>query len=298
MIPFFVAATLLTLLVIALITRPLRSRAAPVALDPARLNASLLTDEFAALEREHADGAVSGSDYAQAHDDLMRRLLEEAAPYKGARGSASKPLRTFLAIAVLVPMSAGLLYTAIGTPEALDGAQPATVTGARPEVEKMVASLAAKLAAHPDNAAGWAMLGRSYNVLGRYDDAVAAFEKIGPQLDQNPGWLAEFADVLAMKAGGNPVGRPEQVSLQALHLDPDNLLALMVASYGATARADFSTAAPMIEHALQLVRPDSDDQRFLLALREKSLAFGPRNAEKIDHPRLRSVITKGPLKNP
>lgn len=274
---FIAVAATLILLVIGLIVRPLLKRQdARVAVDPAQLNASLIKDELAALERERSSGSVTGSEYAQARDDLARRLLEDtgspAATSAGAPAATGRSWRTLIAIALLVPLAAGLLYARLGTPGALEAPPPAASMANHPGIDTMVNSLAAKLAANPDNPEGWAMLGRSYTVLGRYAEAVAAYEKIGPGLEQNATWLAEYGKAFAMKLGGNPVGRPEQLAQQALKLDPNNLLALMLASYAAAARSDFAAVSPLAERALSRVPAGSEDQRFLQDLLDKSRA--------------------------
>lgn len=292
MTAFIVTAILLTVSVVALVTWPLLAAPKPIGEpDVADINVALLKEEFAALEREHRDGRLPDADYGVARDELSRRLLEEATPAPGVPRSSAPPLRTFASVALLVPLAAGLLYAVAGTPEALlpaaavaavraEGA-PGDAPQPAPDALKMVASLAAKLAKDPENPAGWAMLGRSYTVMARYDDAVNAYAHIGAALDGNAGWLAEYADAEAMRAGGNPVGRPEELARRALRVDPDNLLALMMASYGAAARGDFAAAVPTIEHGLQVAPADSEDHRFLQDLLEKSRN---RQAVRVDEP--------------
>ncbi len=91
------------------------------------------------------------------------------------------------------------------------------------------------------------MLGRSYSVLGRYRDAVAAFGWIGPSLNGNATWLVEYADALSMTTDGDPVGRPQQLALRALKLEPNNLLALMLAGYAASRRGEPAAALPLLD---------------------------------------------------
>ena len=278
MISFVAIAVAICLLVVVLITRPLWwRRESRAAVDRTRLNVSLLRDELGALERERASGAVTEVEYAQARDELARRLLEEteiAAAAPKAVPTTGRPMRTLIALVLIVPLAGGLLYAAMGTPSAINAPPQQMAAGANnhPDIGAMVDSLAAKLAANPDNPQGWAMLGRSYTVLNRNAEAVAAYEKIGPSIEQNSGWLSEYADALAMKQGGNPTGRPEELAQKAIKLDPDNLLALMLASYAAAVRSDFAAAIPLAEHAMKLVPAGGEDQRFLQDLIDKSRA--------------------------
>ncbi|GIX15952.1 MAG: hypothetical protein KatS3mg119_0138 [Rhodothalassiaceae bacterium] len=67
----------------------------------------------------------------------------------------------------------------------------------------MVERLRARLAEDPDDAEGWAMLARSYEVLGRPADALAALERLGA-LVSGPARAAVEADIARLKrtAGG------------------------------------------------------------------------------------------------
>jgi cytochrome c-type biogenesis protein CcmH len=289
MTAFLLSAALLTLIVVAMLARPLlRAARRPADVDIAQLNASLLGEELDAVERDFATGQLSAAERDSARTDLTRRLLVDAAPEAQAAPARreGRGWPTLIAIALLLPLSGGLLYVLLGAPGALSDSAPAVDTaqsapaGAASDaaVSTMVASLAARLAAHPDNPAGWAMLGRSYTVVGRYADAVAAFERIGPQLGQNAQWLAEEADAMAMAANGSPIGAPEKRARQALAIDPNNLLALMMAGYGAEARGDDAAALPLLQRAAAGVAPGSDDHNFLDGLIQKAQARLARSA--------------------
>ncbi|MGA8009039.1 MAG: c-type cytochrome biogenesis protein CcmI [Thiomonas sp.] len=285
---FIVLAGLLTLLVLGLFARQLLRRATPAGgVDRSRLNAQLLQEEFDAIDRERAAGRLAPDEHEQSRKELARRLLADVDNAGGMAMTASRPRATLIVLTVLLPLSAVALYMLLGHPSALDPAAtrsalasaetPQRTTGAG-DIQRMVDGLKEKLAATPDNPSGWAMLGRSYKAMGRFDDAVAAYRRIGSPLSSNPTWLAEYADALAMQNNGNPVGEPERLAQQALTLDPDNLLALMVAAFAATARGDHAAALPLLEAAQRHVSPDSKDADFLreLIAKERSALSTPR----------------------
>ncbi len=262
MMSFLLAASALTAAVLAIMLLPLlRAGHAGRGVDRAAVNARLLADELAALERERP--TLDEAEYQRSHDELTRRVLADAAPV-AQRMRAGSAAPTLLGLALLVPICGALLYVLMGTPGALGGASNAAsaaaqgeAPGSSPQVRKMVDALATRLAAHPDDAAGWAMLGRSYSVLGEFDKAVAAYSRIGAPLQHNAAWLAEYADALAMTANGSPLGKPEQLARQALAIDPNNLLALMLAGYAAAQHGDDRGALPLLEHAQREVTPGS-----------------------------------------
>ncbi len=108
----------------------------------------------------------------------------------GGEGAPPRRLRyAGLAALGLAPVAAALIYAQIGTPAAIDPAMreapadPAAAMAAmdpadRNEmIEGMVEGLAGRLAADPDDLAGWRMLARSYGVLGRHADAADAWRE-------------------------------------------------------------------------------------------------------------------------
>ncbi|MGH7100312.1 MAG: tetratricopeptide repeat protein, partial [Stellaceae bacterium] len=69
----------------------------------------------------------------------------------------------------------------------------------------MVASLAARLKRDPGDVAGWLMLARSYRVLGRDADALAALKEANQRV---PGNLTLLKPYLAALAAGLKDGQP------------------------------------------------------------------------------------------
>lgn len=67
-------------------------------------------------------------------------------------------------------------------------------------IMSMVNGLAERLEAEPNNPDGWARLMQAYMVLGREDDAKAAFEKASTVFADQPELIARF-DSLAQEIG-------------------------------------------------------------------------------------------------
>jgi cytochrome c-type biogenesis protein CcmH len=273
MTAFWIAAGLLTALVLALISRPLlRQRQANHASRKA-LNTAIYRDQMAELERDLASGALSTADHATARDELERRILEDLAD-DGAEAAAEprRLPRTAIALGLALPAAAILLYLLLGTPAALNPAALQADSGAAPtqaEVEKMVASLAAKLEKEPDNPKGWVMLGRSYKVMGRLDEAARAFERAGPVMETEPELMLEMAELSAAQNEGKVEGKGLELLKRVLADQPDNPQALVLAGTDAYFRKNYADAARYWEKVLALVPPDSEDARNLSAGIEK-----------------------------
>ncbi len=258
---FVLASALLVAVTLLLLLRPWRRRAADVVASTREINAGIYRDQLAELDRDLAAGTLAETDHAQARGELQRRLLDDTSVTEAAATAPASARTTTLVIALAVPLLAAALYTQLGQPAALDPA--ARQASTQPDVEKMVATLAARLEAKPDDPKGWAVLGRSYRVMGRMPDAQKAFERIGAELDRDPVLLAEYADVLAANNNGNLEGKPMEAVGRALKLDPDNPMALALSATAAFNRQDMPSAVAQWERLLKQLPPDSEDAKWV-----------------------------------
>jgi cytochrome c-type biogenesis protein CcmH len=190
-------------------------------------------------------------------------------PYQDiAYDPAARPSRGLIAaLSAIVLVIAVIGYAAFGTPAALRGAPPVAAASApvnpAEQVAAMVAQLEARLQKTPDDPQGWTMLGRAYNVLGRYTDAVNAFKRVAALRPTDAQALADQADATAMANGRRLVGEPEQLINRALQLDGKNLKALALAGTLAFDRSDFAGAARLWSSALSVAEPGSELARNL-----------------------------------
>jgi cytochrome c-type biogenesis protein CcmH len=128
-------------------------------------------------------------------------------------------------------------------------------------VEKMVADFARKMEKEPDNLKGWAMLARSYRILGRSEDAAKAYAKAGNFINNDPELLAEYADTLVAVSNGNFSGKPLQLIQQALKLDPNNLLALWLSGSASFNSGNYKSAVQTWERLAKQLPPGSEEAR-------------------------------------
>ena len=265
MLAFVLSALGLVCATLLLLLRPWQRREAGPAATAGQINAGIYRDQLAELDRDLAAGAITADDHRQAGTEVQRRLLEDAALGDAPPQPAPRHRHTSLALVAAIPLLASAMYAWLGTPAALQPADAAAQEAAgAAEIDKMVGTLAARLEKQPDDPKGWAMLARSYHVLGRFEEARKAFERIGDGLNRDPVLLADYADVLAALAKGNLEGRPLQLVTAALALDPDNGMALSLAATAAYKRGDFAQAALHWERLLKQLPPDSDDAKWLV----------------------------------
>jgi cytochrome c-type biogenesis protein CcmH len=248
------------------------------------VNVSVYRDQMRELEADLATGVLSRDRYDEARRELERRLLEDAASAAQPVKAAPRTRYAALVVGVTIPVVAGMLYMVTGTPGALDVERVAAEQSHamdRQQMEELVERLAQKLRESKEpNAEGWAMLARSYNSMGRFEDAVAAYKtalKAGPP---DARLLADYADALAMVQGRTLAGEPEKLIQQALRLDPQNVKALALAGTVAFDKKNYREAAAHWEKILAVVPPESETAQAIKGsiVEARSLAGLPADA--------------------
>jgi len=261
---FIVGALLLVGIVLVPMLWPLLRRPAKNSPTTTNLQAAVYRDQLVELAQDRAAGTLSQADYETAVAEVERRCLEEnVTPLAAAPTASTSGRRAALALGLVLPAGAALLYLALGTPDALRET-PHAQHFTSGDIEGMVASLEAKLEQAPDNPAGWRMLGRSYKSMGRYREAVRAFERTGPLLESNPDLLVDYADTLVALAGEFT---PQAHGLieRALHLAPEHPQALWLRGTAAFDGGDYAAAVADWERLLAGLEPASDDAQAVAA---------------------------------
>lgn len=229
------------------------------------------------------DGALSDAAFLEAKAKLERELLD--AVMNGAAPDPALPTvsrKMVLGMAAFVAAAGVAGYAWLGHPEAwrvgpggaagqtsmsdgsVGGADVSPSASAphalgMDQIEAMAASLAAKLKAKPNNPEGWAMLGRSYAVLGKWDEAIAAYQQVIAQRPDDAQVYADYADAVAVKQGRSLEGEPAKLVAKALSLDPANFKALSLSGTIAFDKQDFKSAADLWARALKSAPSDNPE---------------------------------------
>ena len=230
---FWLATAVLALALMALVVAGLRRPRVPV--EPPDL--TLYRGQLDELARDLAAGRLAPADHAAARLEIERRLLAAA----GAPAQAGTGRRAPLALALAVVILGGsyVTYFALGAPHLPDrpltlraGERAAAAERLRQArmIEEMVAGLAARLAAAPDDLAGWQRLGRSYMVLQRFPAAAEAYAKAAELAPDNVDVLLAWAEALLppVRAAGPPPADFEALMARIAALDPGNARVLFM----------------------------------------------------------------------
>lgn len=243
-----------------------------------------MSDDVQALRKQlqqltelHTGGAIEDAPYQESRARLERKLVDAVmsgaqAAEPRATGPAATPARVpakllgGLGALVLAIAAAGYWWT--GSPELSAEALPAAGEGASApagqphamsfdQIAAMADKLAVRMKEQPNDPEGWAMLARSYTVLGRNPEAVDAYKKAVDLRADDATLLADYADALAVKNNRSLSGEPAQLIARALKLDPDNLKALSLAGTEAFDRKDHAAAVKHWERIIQVGPADN-----------------------------------------
>ena len=281
---FLISAFLLLVLVLVLLLRPFIFPPKVEATSRRQMNAAIYREELDKLELERTAGSINTADYEIAHAEMRQRLFQDTNE-EDDRSVMGSSKMTVISLCVFITVLSAGFYFSLGDATRIaekSTQQPMTQDG----VEKMITEFAAKMEQDPTNLQGWAMLARSYRILGRNEEAAKAYERSGNFIDSDPQLLADYADVLASNANGSFAGKPLKLINQALKLDPNNLLALWLSGTASYTAGNYKAAVQTWEKLAQQLPPGTEDVRSIEASIAEARAKGGLTSQA-------SVGTKG-----
>lgn len=179
-------------------------------------------------------------------------------------GSRRPALLASLFVAAIVPLGAIMLYQIKGESAALDPARmlaPSTQSAEEHgiDMDQAVAGLIAKLTEKPDNAEGWALLGRAYQSMGKFGESRDALKKAWELMPDNHDLTVEYAQALALSSEGRRIaGESRQLIEDVLKADPDHQRALWLIGISDYQAGDFNAAITAWNRLLPALPPGSD----------------------------------------
>jgi cytochrome c-type biogenesis protein CcmH len=224
--------------------------AAAISGDPRRLKA--LDDALAA-------GVIDSEEYK-----AKRATLASSTPYTTTAPASRATLLATLALALLLPASAILLYRTIGEPDALDPARLAAAAQSASgehgvDMSQAIAGLVAKLNESPENADGWALLGRAYQATGQFAESRDALKRAYDLSPDNHDLTVEYAQALALSNEGRRIdGQARQLIEGVLKADPDHQRALWLIGISDYQAGNYNAAITAWNRLLPNLPPDTD----------------------------------------
>lgn len=246
------------------LTRPLWQRHSQSGVARTAANVAAYSSRLNELDADIAAGVLPADEAAAIQQEMDTRLLADASAATQSAAPRSTEGQRFgllaLLLALTLPMFAGLWYWQAGSWRTAQQIATAPADGGAPsdvDIEAMVSKLAAKLQAQPDDAEGWSMLGRSYFVMSRFEDAAKAYAKANEQSNSaNADWLVSEGEALALSRDRDLLGRPAQLFEAALALDANYGKAIWYGSLADAQGGNFERAGQRLQQLLAQDLPE------------------------------------------
>ncbi len=180
---------------------------------------------------------------------------------KASVARQSKSLLWALSAFVFVVAAGGYWWTRTPEPENMAAAESGAAgqphaTSAE-QIDGMIDRLSSRLKENPADAAGWAMLARSYSVVGRNAESLDAYVQALKLSKDDPALMVDYADALAVKNNRLLDGEPIKLVERALKIDPRNVKGLALSGTYAFSHKDYKTAVKQWEQVTALGGPES-----------------------------------------
>lgn len=239
---FWILVGVITLAVAVYVLRPLLRPAASQGARRGDYDLRVYRQQLDDLESDRARGVISEEEARAARIEIERRMLQAARDVEPASGASGRGrIVVGAVVAIALPLLAAALYLEVGSPTlpAQPLAERSGATGratetaaasgqASPEaqqgldsIERMVGSLAARLEREPGDYQGWMLLGRSYGVMNRYQDAAEAYARAAalPEGANDPTPHMQLGEALIFAGEGIVTERAKEAFRKALSID-------------------------------------------------------------------------------
>ena len=269
MLFFWIICSLLLIVALVIVLPALLSKEAPEDVDRKRINTAVFEKKMNELENDRKNDLIDEEQYTIAKADLERALLDDLENHQQfALKSSNKLLPAIILIGL--PIVAVLVYLQLENGlQSLDpefknkmafqqAVQPASI-------EAAIAQLEEKVKRDPNNLEGWKMLGRSYLVTKRFDDAVNAYSRANELSNgADPNVLISFGEAQVFAAGNKFNENSLSLFNKALQIQPNNERGLWYAGMAAYQLQNYKGAINYWEKLIAQVPDDQTDVKSAL----------------------------------
>jgi cytochrome c-type biogenesis protein CcmH len=221
---------------------------------------AVLLDQLAEVKRDTERGIISESEAQAAEQEIKRRiLLESRKEHRVSNTKAGGGRVTLLISAIFVPLMAVGYYAYMGSPKisSIAFAERAEERRETARVTEMTDELYRRLTTDPQGgpSEGWMLLGQTYSRMGRYEDAVQAFEVVAGRAEANSVVFSMLAEALIFADQGVVTPRAEAAVDRSMALDATNPAAVFYKSIALSQNGQAAQAYDMLVAQLN----DADD---------------------------------------
>ena len=262
MITFIIVACVMVLISLLALILPLSRNNTSAPIDSGNHNIEIAREKLADLEIQRDSGSISDKEFNKLSEDAKRVLIFETGQNVTHALSHGNPLLLSVGIAVVVPILALTLYLMLGTPEGLahNTAPAQAAADADQSIDSLLQSLEDKLVENPDDAEGWALLGRTNMSMQRFAQAQNAFSNLRRILGDVPTVLLQLADAEVMLNGGAFTQESKNYVTTAYAAEPNNIQAIWMAAMLDTQEGNLTSAISKWEQLEALLAGQPEQQ--------------------------------------
>lgn len=197
--------------------------------DGREADVAVYADQLAQVDDDRAKGLLTEAEAQAARAEIGRRLLNRSvvsAPQDADASASGRGRDTLVnSLAIAVPLSALVLYVALGSPglPGLPHAQRSAVQEGQSQIEALIAKVEQRLREAPEDGNGWDVIGPIYLRMERYGLAAIAFANANRLLGETPKRLAGFAQSEILANGGTVTPNARAACERLLALEPKRL---------------------------------------------------------------------------
>lgn len=230
---------------------------------------AVFKDQLTEIDRDLKRGVLNERDAESARAEISRRLIEANGKAKIDSGSkASGEKRTLFRNAALVfssacvPAMAIAMYVNIGNPNLADQPLQARLAsqqqnGDDTKILDLVERVETHLSGNPDDSDGWEVVAPVYQRLGRYDDAVRAFENLVRLRGESEDRLSNLGEAIVLSQEGVVTQRAETLFKRAATLDETAVRPRFFLALGLNQESKFREAVSAWEELLEDATPEA-----------------------------------------
>ncbi len=268
MLSFWVICGLLTIVALIITLPSLFAKDAPKDLDRNKINKAVYEKKLSELDNDLNNDLIEHEQYLIAKADLERSLLDDIEENKNlSYRSASKILPVLVLVAL--PVAAVVIYMQLNNGlESLDPEfqkkmaeqQANSSMGQMGSIEQAITQLEEKIKKDSNNLESLQMLGRSYVVTERFNEAVTIYARANELSNgANPNILISFGEAKGLAAGNKFDASSMTLFTKALQIDPSNERGLWYAGLAAYQLQEYKLSVEYFEKLIQQVPEEQID---------------------------------------
>ncbi len=224
------------------------------------INKAIYIGKVEDLQADLERNLLDKEEYDHALADLQQTLLQDADTENEEvkQGRSGNNMIITLMLTFCMPVAALLIYQQVSTGGYTNDITDQQATSEQAQsIESSIARLEQKLKEKPDNVEGWTMLGQSYFVIQKYDQAKSAYLKALDLANQaDPEILVLTAEASAFSNSEMFNDYEKSLLSKALSINPNHQRGLWYSGYAAYTTSEFPNAVKHWQKLLTLVPAD------------------------------------------